>query len=72
MKRHFLAAIASIVMIPICGQAQDFESNGLYYSVISADEVEITSEPDNAHVLYAGVVHIPETVTHDGVEYRVV
>ncbi len=72
MKRHFLAAIASIVMIPICGRAQDFESNGLYYSVISADEVEITSEPDNAHVLYAGVVHIPETVTHDGVEYRVV
>ena len=45
MKRHFLAAIASIVMIPICGRAQDFESNGLYYSVISADEVEITSEP---------------------------
>lgn len=72
MKRQFLAVLASVVMIPFYGQAQDFESNGLYYSVIGADEVEITSEPDNAHVLYTGVVHIPETVTHEGVEYRVV
>ena len=48
--------------------AYDFHVDGIYYNITSSDDktVEVTNGGD-----YSGDVTIPETVTNEGIEYRV-
>jgi len=46
--------------------AYDFEAEGVYYSVTSADEVEVAAGEQP----YAGYFSLPTTVSHDGHSYQ--
>ena len=69
-----------IVVMTICSFTfgQKFESNGIYYNIISETtpyQVAVTSQntsyPYNEDYIYADNVTIPASVTHDGKTYSV-
>ena len=75
-KRLSILAITAITtMIPIITLAYDFEADGLYYNITSADDltVEVTYKYTgvNNYYIYSGDIEIPSTVTNDGTTYSV-
>ena len=69
MKRLLILGLLAVCSI-ISGYAYDFYANGIYYNILSGNEVEVTykSASDGG---YAGVVEIPSSVTYDNKTYRV-
>jgi hypothetical protein len=67
MKAKLLLLL--MLLTSLATYAYDFESNGIYYNITSADDktVEVTSGDTE----YTGDVVIPETVTYSDVEYTV-
>ena len=51
-------------------QSYDFEENGVFYIITTEERVSVCSETTGYNT-YSGVVTIPTTVTHDGVNYMV-
>ena len=75
-KRLSILAITAItVMTPLITLAYDFEADGLYYNITSADDltVEVTYKYTgvNNYYIYSGDIEIPSTVTNDGTTYSV-
>ena len=70
-KGAFVAAALTAVT---AAQAYDFESGGLCYNILSADEktVEVTTDGDETLYDELQDVVIPETVANGGVDYKVV
>lgn len=68
-KKAAMVLVALMAMVPITMSAYDFKEGGIYYDV-NGTQVTVTREGDNT-ASYAGDVVIPETVTHNGVEYTV-
>jgi len=50
---------------------QDIEAGGIYYDIISDDEVAVVPAWDSGVSLYDGVIILPEQVYCDGVNYAV-
>ena len=75
MKNFSLKLIAFIVLISVSvlpAKAYSFASGGFFYNLLpAAGEVEITSEVDGNTPSYTGVLHIPEQVFYNGVNYKV-
>lgn len=69
IKKAAVALVAFAAMAPATMSAYDFKEGGIYYDV-NGSEVTVTREGDNI-ASYTGDVVIPETVTHNGVEYAV-
>lgn len=70
-KSVFVAAALTAVTV---AQAYDFESGGLCYNILSADEktVEVTNDGEETFYDELQDVVIPETVIYDSVDYKVV
>lgn len=68
MRTHVFIALSAMALLPAGINAQDFESDGLYYNIINSEEAEVTKSPAND---YAGFIYIPATVENAGVEYKV-
>lgn len=66
-SRVFLLAICLFYSNAI--NAYDFEVNGLYYNILSNNQVEITYHQDYKH--YSRELVIPEKVKYEGKEYDV-
>ncbi len=64
-----MAILALAAMVPATMAAYDFKEGGFFYNV-NGNEATVTYEREN-YPSYNGDVVIPETVTHDGVEYKV-
>ena len=66
MKHLFTMLLA---LIAATASAQDFEVDGIYYNILSEDDmtVEVTESPYD----YAGNIVIPAEVTYDGSTYSV-
>lgn len=59
------------LLIPLSAFGYDFESNGIYYNVLSGkDEVEVTYDVLE-HATYSGVIQIPTTVQNGAKTYKV-
>ena len=54
----------------ISEMAYDFEKDGIFYNITSANTVSVTYKTTEYNS-YCGVVNIPETVTYNGVTYTV-
>ena len=66
MKKQLLLFV--LVLLPIVASADAVEIDGIYYNLVTkANQAEVTSHPNR----YTGNVVIPETVSYEGVEYRV-
>lgn len=66
MKKQLLLFV--LVLLPIVASADAVEIDGIYYNLVTkANQAEVTSHPTS----YTGNVDIPETVSYEGVEYRV-
>ena len=66
MKKIFLTLILTI--LPLLASAENVEINGIYYNLVAKiKEAEVTRNPNR----YSGSVEIPESVTKDGIEYKV-
>lgn len=66
MKQLFFSLL--MALLPMAAKAASVEINGIYYNLITKTKVaEVTKHPSK----YTGSVTIPESVTHDGVEYSV-
>ena len=66
MKKQLLLFV--LVLLPIVASADAVEIDGIYYNLVTkANQAEVTSHPTR----YTGNVDIPETVSYEGVEYRV-
>ena len=53
--------------------AYDFQSNGLYYNIISASAVEVTYQSQFSSSNYEGMtsITIPQTITNNGTTYSI-
>ncbi|MDE7167063.1 MAG: leucine-rich repeat domain-containing protein, partial [Bacteroidaceae bacterium] len=65
-----------LLLTAVVGRAEDFEVDGIYYNITSAEEltVEVTYKGDSyaqRDDRYSGSVEISENVTYDGVTYSV-
>ena len=74
MKLRFLArwlAVAALFLSAASAHAYDFESDGIYYNVLSEEDrtVEVTSRDSYSH--YSGSIIIPERVLAGGKTYTV-
>lgn len=71
-KRIITLAVALVAQLPLLW-AYDFESNGLYYSIIDAvsHEVSVSSAWMSGESVYEGVVLVPESVHYAGDNYAV-
>ncbi len=66
MRKLFLF-IASVLM-SVSAMAADFSVDGLYYSITSANTVQVVAPTTGK---YTGAITIPETVTYNATIYRV-
>ena len=65
MKKLF---IYIMMMMPLVANADTVEINGIYYNLISKNNVaEVTSNPNR----YSGTITIPSSVTYEGKQYNV-
>ena len=60
-----------LVFSCIYANAYDFLTNGVYYNILSSNQVEVTYEY-HARGAYEGDIVIPQVVEHDGKSYTVV
>lgn len=77
MKRTlitFIVTVAALFAVTPCAVAYDCEVDGIYYSRISATELEVTNKvfSDQNHAAYTGTITIPATVTYNGKTFNVV
>ena len=76
-KRLRLLGLSGMLMLGILsGNAYDFEKDGIYYNILSENEVEVTSDRERAFDPnlpdpYKGVVKIPSNVTYQDKDYSV-
>ena len=72
MNKKLLALAATGLLYTTGVSAHDFEVDGIYYNITSAEDktVEVTYSGEYAGT-YSGAVSIPTTVTYDGMEYSV-
>lgn len=72
VKQHFFKVFLLISCSFYCGviNAYDFEIDGLYFNILSDNQVEITSHTKYRE--YAGKLEIPERVNYNGKEFVVV
>lgn len=69
MKRYFL--ILAVCCVALGMQAQQFESNGLWYELTGKRTAQVISDPtDSVYRAYTEVV-VPETVRYEGRDYQV-
>ena len=61
------------LMLPATASAYDFEVDGIYYEILSDNQVAVTHQglDDDPIPSYTGNVTIPETVTYEGTTYSV-
>ena len=78
MKRFNLnrvvVAIAMMLIGCLPSLAHDFEVDGIYYNLLSNNNVEVTCKGEWANSYsneYSGSINIPSSVTFNGVEYSV-
>ena len=67
MKKYFTLIL--VALLPLVTSAYDAQINGIYYNFLG-DEAVVTYEKYHT-ASYSGVVVIPESVTYEGVTYRV-
>ena len=77
MKTTFLQTlriVALLAMLWVLPQshisAQEFEVDGIWYSVLSESGVKVIANPDNSKYTHSEVI-LPEKVSYEGVEYAV-
>lgn len=70
MKRFLLLALG--IWLNIAGYAYDFESEGMYFNIISASDrtVSLTYKDENYNT-YSGDVVIPGSVIYNDMEFTV-
>ena len=70
----FLATLAALFAMTPSVMAYDCEVDGIYYSRISATEVEVTNKvfSDQNFAAYTGSITIPASVTYNGKTFNVV
>ena len=69
-----LMALLQTMLATNAALAHDFEADGIYYKCTFSNEVSVTYKGvyyDTEENEYSGAVSIPETVTHDGLTYKV-
>lgn len=75
-KNIFSKTIAALMLIlaPQLAKAYDCEVDGIYYSRIAANELEVTNKvfSDQNRTAYSGAITIPSTVTYNGKTFNVV
>ena len=71
MKKSLLSLV--LLLLTMVASAHDFEVDGIYYNIISAEErtVEVTNYPYEGGPGYEGDIVIPEQITHDGKTYTI-
>ena len=77
MKRTFITFVVTVAAFLIAtpyAAAYDCEVDGIYYSRISATELEVTNKvfSDQNQAAYSGSITIPATVTYKGKTFSVV
>ena len=73
MQKKLLTLVLMLIAT-INTLAYDFESNGIYYNILSKKKhtCAVTSQPETSNKKYAGNIVIPSTVQdNDGVDYTV-
>ena len=67
-----ITLLVAFMALPLASRAYDFAADGIYYNIISADDlsVEVTYE-ELTSGSYSGLVTIPESVTYNGTVYSV-
>lgn len=68
MKRTITLVSALMALIPVF--AQSFESDGLYFEILTSDTAECSLEASQAEP-YSGTINIPATVNFEGTVYTV-
>lgn len=70
----FFATVAALFSFVPYAKAYDCEVDGIYYSRISATEVEVTNKvfSDQNYAAYTGSITIPASVTYNGKTFNVV
>ena len=71
MQKKLLTLVLMLIAT-INTLAYDFESNGIYYNILSKKKhtCAVTSQPETSNKKYAGNIVIPSTVQdNDGVDY---
>ncbi len=74
MKLFFkLSLMLLALLLPATAAAYDFEVDGIYYEILSDNQVAVTHQglDDDPIPSYTGTVTIPETVTYEGTTYSV-
>ena len=74
MKLFFkLSLMLLALLLPATASAYDFEVDGIYYEILSDNQVAVTHQglDDDPIPSYTGTVTIPETVTYEGTTYSV-
>lgn len=66
--KHFLLSL--LCCLPFMAHAYDFKVDGIYYTLLVDDLVEVTYE-NEGEASYSGDVVIPEFFTYNGKEYHV-
>lgn len=75
MKKLFLSTL--LLALPLLASAYDAEVDGIYYNLISKGNMaevtyKETDQWNNPISHYSGNVSIPQSITFEGIEYRVV
>ena len=67
-----MLGLAALLSVSVNANAYDFETNGIYYNILSQDNktVEVTYR-DTEYKSYSGDVVIPEKVTYNNETYSV-
>ena len=74
MKLRFLArwlAVAALFLSAASAHAYDFESDGIYYNVLSEEDRTVEVSRRSLYSYYSGSIIIPERVLHEGKTYTV-
>ena len=70
MKMKTLLLGIMMLGMPLAAGAYDFESDGVYYGITGPSQVAVVTG-DNYEGAYDGDVYIPDSVSHDGMNYTV-
>ena len=77
MKTTYLQPLRSVALLALLWvlpqshiSAQEFEVDGIWYSVLSESGVKVIANPDNSVYTHSEVI-LPEKVSYEGVEYAV-
>lgn len=67
-----LFLLCLLMLTSINTKAYDFVVDGIYYNILSDNQVEITYKVyGNEHHTYSGILIIPESVSYNGILYNV-